>query len=205
MVRLNLAAALVSLALVVTPVATFAQDAAPVAATEIVPTSPLPVVPRNQTVALAWGVAGGSSIGTTNPWALPGYTHQEGNNLMWEPLMYFAIYKNEFIPWLADSMEYTDDNFTTLEIKLNPEAKWSDGTQVTSKDVMYTFQGQIDSEKLPYHTQFEQQVASMSGSRRSDRRGQVQFAFAAFQIRSAFRKIRYRHSDRSGSLSVGSG
>ncbi|WDR06181.1 ABC transporter substrate-binding protein [Devosia rhodophyticola] len=162
MVRLKLSAALVSLALVIAPVAAIAQDAATIAATEIVPSAPLPVVPRNQTLALGWGVAGGSSVGTTNPWALPGYTHQEGNNLMWEPLMYFAIYKGEFVPWLADSMEYTDDSFTTLEIKLNKDAAWSDGNPVTSKDVVYTFEGQMQNEKLPYHAQFSQQVASVT-------------------------------------------
>lgn len=165
MVRLKITAALASLALVLAPVAAYAQaasmPAATAAASEIVPKS-LPTVPRNQTVTLAWGVSGGSSIGTTNPWVLPGYTHQEGNNLLWEPLMYFAIYKNEFIPWLADSMDYTDDTFTTLNIKLNPQATWSDGTPVTSKDVVYTFQGQIDHESLPYHTQFAQQIASIT-------------------------------------------
>ena len=163
MVRLTFAAALTSLALALTPITTFAQDApSPAAAADIVPAS-LPEVPRNQTVVLAWGVSSGATIGTTNPWSVPPtYTHQEGNNLLWEPLMYFAIYKNEFIPWLADSMDYTDDTFTTLVIKLNAEAKWSDGTPVTSKDVVYTFQGQIDNERLQYHNQFSQQVASVT-------------------------------------------
>ena len=162
MVRLNIIAAMTSVVLAFAPVTSFAQEAAaPVAATEIVPTS-LADVPRNQTAVLGWGVAGGSSIGTTNPWVLPGYTHQEGNNLMWEPLMYFGIYKNEFIPWLADSMEYTDDTFTTLEIKLNPEAKWSDGSAVTSADVVYTFEGQVKYETLPYHTQFADLVDSVT-------------------------------------------
>jgi peptide/nickel transport system substrate-binding protein len=162
MVRSHIAAAITSLVLAFSPVASFAQDAAaPVAASEIVPAS-LADVPRNQTAVLGWGVAGGSSIGTTNPWVLPGYTHQEGNNLMWEPLMYFGIYKNEFIPWLADSMEYTNDTFTKLEIKLNPEAKWSDGKPVTSADVVYTFEGQIKHETLPYHTQFEDLVESVT-------------------------------------------
>lgn len=162
MVKFKLATALAVLALAFSPVATFAQDAAPVAATEIVPTSPLAEVPRNETVILGWGVAGGSSIGTTNPWVLPGYTHQEGNNLMWEPLMYFGIYKNEFIPWLADSMDYTDDTFTALVIKLNKDAKWSDGSPVTSKDVVYTFEGQIKYETLPYHVQFAELVKSVT-------------------------------------------
>jgi ABC-type transport system substrate-binding protein len=162
MVRLNIATAITSLVLAFAPVASFAQDAAaPVAASDIVPAS-LAEVPRNQTAVLGWGVAGGSSIGTTNPWVLPGYTHQEGNNLMWEPLMYFGIYKNEYIPWLADSMEYTDDTFTKLEIKLNPEAEWSDGTPVTSADVVYTFEGQIQYETLPYHTQFEDLVDTVT-------------------------------------------
>lgn len=155
------AAAVMATVVAVAPTAVFAQDAAPVAATEIIPSAPLPEVPRNQTVVLGWGVAGGSSVGTTNPWALPGYTHQEGNNLMWEPLMYFGIYENKFIPWLAESMEYTNDEFTELEIKLNPLAKWSDGEPVDAGDVVYTFQGQIDSAKLPYHTQFEAQVSSV--------------------------------------------
>ncbi|MET3896595.1 peptide/nickel transport system substrate-binding protein [Devosia sp. UYZn731] len=162
MVKFKLATALAVLTLAFTPVATFAQDAAPVAATEIVPASPLADVPRNETVILGWGVSGGSSIGTTNPWVLPGYTHQEGNNLMWEPLMYFGIYKNEFIPWLADSMDYTDDTFTALEIKLNKDAKWSDGSPVTSKDVVYTFEGQIKYETLPYHVQFAELVKSVT-------------------------------------------
>ncbi|MDB5589001.1 MAG: transporter substrate-binding protein [Devosia sp.] len=162
MVKFKLATALAVLALAFTPVATFAQDAAPVAATEIVPTSALADVPRNETVILGWGVSGGSSIGTTNPWVLPGYTHQEGNNLLWEPLMYFGIYKNEFIPWLADSMDYTDDTFTALEIKLNKDAKWSDGSPVTSKDVVYTFEGQIKYETLPYHVQFAELVKSVT-------------------------------------------
>lgn len=163
MVRMKFAAAMASLILAFAPLPGFAQDAAaPVAASEIVPSSALADVPRNQTAILGWGVNGGSSIGTTNPWVLPGYTHQEGNNLMWEPLMYFGIYKNEFIPWLADSMEYTDDKFTALEIKLNKDAKWSDGSPVTSKDVVYTFEGQIKYDTLPYHIQFADQVKSVT-------------------------------------------
>lgn len=139
-----------------------AQDAAaPTAVSDIVPAA-LTEVPRNQTVVLGWGVNGGSSVGTTNPWALPGYTHQEGNNLMWEPLMYFAIYKNEFIPWLADSMEYTKPDFTELEIKINKDAAWSDGVPVTAADVVFTFEGQKNNEKLPYHAQFSDLVDTVT-------------------------------------------
>jgi len=113
-------------------------------------------VPREQTLNLGWSIS--SPIGVTNPWAVPGYTHQEGNAFLWEPLMYFAIFADEAIPWLADSMEYTKPDFTELTIKLNDAAAWSDGTPVTAEDVVFTFEGQMANDKLPYHAQFEQFV-----------------------------------------------
>jgi ABC-type transport system substrate-binding protein len=121
---------------------------------------PLKDVPRNQTLVLGWSLA--SPIGVTNPWAAPGYTHQEGNAFMWEPLSYFGIFADEEIPWLAESMEYTNDDFTALQIKLREGAAWSDGTPITAKDVVFTFQGQINNDKLPYHAQFEQFVQDVT-------------------------------------------
>ncbi|MBX0331553.1 ABC transporter substrate-binding protein, partial [Oscillochloris sp. ZM17-4] len=145
-----------------------AATEAPAAATEA-PTEeaalsagPLADVPRNQTVNLGWSIT--SPIGVTNPWAIPGYTHQEGNNMLWEPLYYYGIFTGQDIPWLADSMEYTKDDFTELTIKLNKDAKWSDGVAVTSKDVVYTFEGQLNNEKLPYHTQFVQFVQDVTAA-----------------------------------------
>jgi peptide/nickel transport system substrate-binding protein len=128
-------------------------------AAEIAPAAPLPDVQRNETLILVGSQV--APIGVTNPWAIPGYTHQEGNVFMWEPLMYFGIFADKYIPWLASSMEYTSKDFTSLEIKLNPAAKWSDGTPVTSKDVVYTFEGQMKSDKLPYHASFDQFVDSV--------------------------------------------
>ena len=55
-------------------------------------------VPRNRTLVLGWSIS--SPIGVTNPWAVPGYTHQEGNNFMWEPLYYFAIFADKESPGL---------------------------------------------------------------------------------------------------------
>lgn len=141
------------------PAATDASAAAPTAVpTEeaAISTGPLAEVPRNRTLILGWSIT--SPIGVTNPWAVPGYTHQEGNAFMWEPLMYFGIFADKEIPWLAESMEYTRPDFTQLTIKLNPAAKWSDGVPVTSKDVVFTFEGQLNNEKLPYHASFVQFV-----------------------------------------------
>jgi peptide/nickel transport system substrate-binding protein len=111
-------------------------------------------VPRNQTVHFAWSIT--SPIGVVNPWATPGYTHQEGNAMMWEPLSYFGIFADKEIPWLAESMEYTKDDYTELTIKMRDGAEWSDGTPVTSADVKFTFEGQLNNSKLPYHAEFEQ-------------------------------------------------
>lgn len=44
----------------------------------------------------------------------------------------------EFQPMLADSIETTDN--TTFTVKLNPNAKWTDGTPVTADDVIYTLE-----------------------------------------------------------------
>jgi peptide/nickel transport system substrate-binding protein len=138
------------------PTTMISTTPAATAVPEALATGPLHDVPRNQTLVLGWGTQ--SPIGVTNPWAVPGYTHQEGNNLLWEGLSYYAIFADKEIPWLADSMEYTKPDFTKLTIKLNSQATWSDGVPITSKDVVFTFQGQMTSDKLPYHAQFEQYV-----------------------------------------------
>ncbi len=115
-------------------------------------------VAREDTLILGWSIS--SPIGVTNPWAIPGYTHQEANGFMWEGLSYFRIFADEEAPWLAESMVYNDE-FTELTITLRPEAKWSDGVQVTSRDVVFTLEGQLQNETLPYHAAFEQFVESI--------------------------------------------
>src|SRR5688572_13238980 len=81
-------------------------------------------VAREDTLILGWSIS--SPIGVTNPWASPGYTHQEANAMMWEGLAYFQIFADQEQLWLAESMEYNDD-FTELTIKVRPGATWSDG------------------------------------------------------------------------------
>lgn len=119
------------------------------------PATGLAEVAREDTLNLAWSI---SNPGVTNPWASVGYTHQNGNALLWEPLAYYAIFADKEVPWLADSMEYTKPDFTELTIKMNKDAKWSDGVAVTSKDVVFTFEGQMKNDKLAYHAQFDQYV-----------------------------------------------
>jgi ABC-type transport system substrate-binding protein len=136
-----------------------AEAAAGGEAAEALTLGELKDVAREDTLVMGWSVA--SPIGVTNPWAIPGYTHQEANAMMWEGLAYFLIYADEEQLWLAESMEYTAEDFTELTIKLRPGAKWSDGEPVTSADVVYTFEGQLNNENLPYHAAFQQFVSAI--------------------------------------------
>ena len=194
MVKVNLvaAAALAAVAWLL-PTAAFPQDAA--APTEIAPATPLPDVPRNQTLILGWSIT--SPIGVTNPWAVPGYTHQEGNVFMWEPLMYFGIFKGEYIPWLAESMEYT-----SRRLHLAADQAQS-GRQVERRHA-----GHLEGRRLHVRRADEQRQAALPRvlravrrhrhrDRRPDRRREVQDPGAALQVRSADPKVRHRHPDRS--------
>ena len=91
--------------------------------------------------------------------------------------MYYGIYADKYIPWLASSMEYTSKDFTALEIKINPDAAWSDGKPVTAKDVIYTFDGQAKNEKLPYHASFAQFYDSATA--KDDKTVEVKFKIPA--------------------------
>jgi peptide/nickel transport system substrate-binding protein len=152
-----IAAALVGMALSLSPTAASAQATA---AVEIVPDAPLEDVGRENTLVLGWSIT--SPIGVTNPWAVPGYSSSEGNSIMWEGLMYFGIFTDKDIPWLAESIEYTSDDFTSLRIKLNPMARWSDGVSVTARDVVFTMQGQMDNELLRFNKTFNTFVESVT-------------------------------------------
>jgi len=157
------------------PATTAAPTTAPgeTAAPEETAAPDIPEVPRNQTLTMGWSV--GDAIGTTNPWAL-GYSHQSGNAVLWEGLSYYAIYADKEIPWLAESMTYNDD-FTELTVKIRPEAAWSDGTPVSSNDVVFLVESQMKNEKLGYHAQFDQFVQEVKAT--DDKTAVITFKTAA--------------------------
>lgn len=59
---------------------------------------------------------------------------------MWNPL------DGQMYPLLATGQPEWDEAQTALTVKLNPDAKWSDGTQVTAADVAFTFQFNMDNQ-----------------------------------------------------------
>ena len=64
--------------------------------------------------------------------------------LIYEPLVRLSP-SLDVVPAVADSWEFSDDGLT-LTFKLDPDAKFSDGTQVTSADVKASFDRLLDEE-----------------------------------------------------------
>ena len=119
-------------------------------------TGPLKAVPRHRTLKVALPLWGDARI--TNPLNRDGSQYRFGNILLWEGLAYYGIFSGKEIPWLAQSMLYTQPDFTELTIKLNPLAKWSDGRPVTARDVLFSFQAQLDYDDLQFQPLFQQFV-----------------------------------------------
>ena len=66
-----------------------------------------------------------------------GANHQNGANLIYEPLAYYSALADKTYMWLAESYAYTPD-FKQLTIKTRPNIKWSDGVAFSAEDVAYT-------------------------------------------------------------------
>ena len=66
-----------------------------------------------------------------------GANHQNGANLIMEPLAYYSAFADKMHMWLAESYQYTPD-FKQLTIKTRQGVKWSDGTPFSAEDVAFT-------------------------------------------------------------------
>ena len=66
-----------------------------------------------------------------------GANHQNGPNLIYEPLAYYSALGDKTYMWLAESYKYTPD-FRQLTIKTRSGIKWSDGVPFSAEDVAYT-------------------------------------------------------------------
>jgi peptide/nickel transport system substrate-binding protein len=71
-----------------------------------------------------------------NPYAV-GANHQNGPNLIYEPLAYYSAFADKWYMWLAESYQFTPD-FKQLTIKTRQGIKWSDGEPFSAEDVAYT-------------------------------------------------------------------
>lgn len=99
--------------------------------------------PRNETVYF-----NGQQWGAVNDWnPLSGNSNNamgiqqkdSARTLCYETLYMFNMLDGKMYPLLASGDPAWNSGKTELTIKLNPDAKWWDGTQVTADDVAYTW------------------------------------------------------------------
>ena len=98
----------------------------------------LPQVARDKTMILVWGGREGRWVDWDlwNPYSI-GSNHQNGPNLIYEPLAYYSAFADKTYMWLAESYEFAED-FKRLTIKTRPGINWSDGKPFSAEDVAYT-------------------------------------------------------------------
>lgn len=96
-------------------------------------------VPRNRTYIVASTVDGPvlTNVGNANYFAA-GVDLRNGMMYATEPLFWYNFFRNELIPWLAESYSY-DEGFTGVSIKVRDGAAWSDGRPFTARDVAFTY------------------------------------------------------------------
>jgi peptide/nickel transport system substrate-binding protein len=119
--------------------------AAALAVTAVAPTAAQPEeYPRDETLYTS-----GTQWGAPHDWnPVTDWNYAMGTfGLVYEPLFMFDPLKNEYIPWLAESGEWTGD--TEYTIKLRDGITWADGEPVTANDVKVTLELGRDN-ALPY-------------------------------------------------------
>ncbi len=72
-----------------------------------------------------------------NPYSV-GANHQNGPNMIYEPLAYYSAFADKWYMWLAESYKFSPD-FKQLTIKTRSGIKWSDGQPFSAEDVAFTF------------------------------------------------------------------
>jgi peptide/nickel transport system substrate-binding protein len=94
--------------------------------------------PRNKTMTLVWGGREGRWVDFElwNPYSI-GANHQNGPNIIYEPLAYYSAFADKTYMWLAESYQYSPD-FKQLTIKTRPGIAWSDGKPFSAEDVAFT-------------------------------------------------------------------
>lgn len=110
---------------------------APTATAAPIPTAtprPFPLgnnVPRERTLVYSYGIVNGIAS-TFNP----GYNHQDGYAILYEPGAYYAAHADKTYMWLVESYDVSTDG-KTFTLHFRKGIKWSDGTAFTSQDPLW--------------------------------------------------------------------
>ncbi len=133
---------------------TIAPTAAPAAEATTAPTAAPAVeetsdadpnaLPRTETLYFGgqqWNTVNGwNPLGDNNNNALALAASGSGSRtVMFETLYMYNFLDGSMTPLLADGDYQWNADKTEITVKINPAAKWSDGTSVTADDVAYTF------------------------------------------------------------------
>ena len=93
---------------------------------------------------MLWGGSGG--VGSAGQYTnhdiwnvYSGVSHQDGPQLIFEPLAFYSAFNDTEYPWLAESWSYSAD-FTELTINTRQGVNWSDGEPFGAHDVAYTIE-----------------------------------------------------------------
>ncbi|WP_099224872.1 peptide ABC transporter substrate-binding protein [Listeria costaricensis] len=89
-----------------------------------------------------------SELLTLNTTAEEDFASFTAQNQVFEGL-YGLNEKDEFVPAVAKEMPEISDDQKTYTIHLRPEAKWSDGSQVTADDFVYAWRRAVDPKTAP--------------------------------------------------------
>ncbi len=88
---------------------------------------------------------------TLNIWLAGDANSRKVLSQIYQPLYFRDPDTLEFIPWLADRMPQYDAQRKVYTVKLRPSLKWSDGTALTARDVVFTGK-LIQSFKVPRYS-----------------------------------------------------
>ncbi|MBU3112925.1 ABC transporter substrate-binding protein [Clostridium lacusfryxellense] len=123
---------------------------APVTKTEEPKTTDKGSIPRNETVYFngqQWGaITDWNPLSSNSNNAMGVGQKDSARTLLYETLYMYNMLDGKMYPLLADGDAVWNDAHTTLTVKMNKDAKWSDGTAVTANDVAYTFDTNVKYE-----------------------------------------------------------
>ncbi len=96
-------------------------------------------VPREKTLIIYFGGTGGtwSRGGVCNPYAISGWTHQDGDAAAIEGCQYYSAFADKFMPWLVEKETWSAD-YKELKLAVRKGVEWSDGEPFTAKDIVFT-------------------------------------------------------------------
>lgn len=98
----------------------------------------LPDVPKEERLLVVAQEQQAAWLRNFNPLLPPGSVRWPTPAGIYEPLLIYNTVRAEYVPWLATSFHFSNDN-ATLTFQTREGVRWSDGKPFTAKDAAFTF------------------------------------------------------------------